>query len=65
MILCVVILVDNHNRSCLAATTIVSDEIKDTFSWLFMRLSKATGGLTLFLLYTDTDLMMIAAINST
>ena len=65
MILCVVILVDNHNRSRLAATAIVSDETKDTFSWLFTSLSKATGGLTPSLLYTDADPAMIAAINST
>ncbi|CAB5195400.1 unnamed protein product [Rhizophagus irregularis] len=64
MILCVVILVDNHNRSRLAATAIVSDETKDTFSWLFASISKATGGLAPSLLYTDADPAMIAAARS-
>ena len=63
MILCVVILVDNHNRSRLAATAIVSDETKDIFTWLFKSLSKATGGLMPTLLYTDADPAMIAAVN--
>ncbi|CAB4434524.1 unnamed protein product [Rhizophagus irregularis] len=64
MILCVVILVDNHNRSRLAATAIVSDETKDTFSWLFASISKATGELAPSLLYTDADPAMIAAARS-
>ena len=65
MILCVVILVDNHNRSHLAATAIISDETKDTFAWLFTSLSKATGGSIPTLLYTDADPAMIAAVNNT
>ena len=64
MILCVVVLVDNHNRSRLAATAIVSDETKDTFTWLFESINKATGGLAPRLLYTDADPAMIAAVNS-
>lgn len=62
MILCVVILVDNHNCSYLTATAIVSDETKDTISWLFASLFKATGGLISSLLYTDTA--MIVAVKS-
>jgi hypothetical protein len=65
MILCVLISIDNHNRSRLVATAIVSDETKDTFSWLFSSLSKATGGLIPKLLFTDADPAMIAAVNST
>jgi len=61
MILCVVILVDNHNRSCFVAIAIVFDETKDTFIWLLTSLSKATGGLVSPLLYTDADPAMIAA----
>ena len=63
MILCVIILVDNHNRSWLAATALISDETKDTFAWLFTSLSKATGGLIPSLLYTDADPAMIAAVH--
>ena len=64
MILCVVILVDNHNRSRLAATAILSDETKDSFAWLFQSLLNATGGLAPCLLYTDADPAMIAAVNT-
>lgn len=38
MVLCVVILVDNYNRSRLAATELLSDETKDSFAWLFTSL---------------------------
>ncbi|CAG8595724.1 5353_t:CDS:2, partial [Scutellospora calospora] len=61
MILCVVILIDNHNQSHLVATALLSDETKDTFSWLFESFKKVTSGLVLSLLYTDADLAMIAA----
>ncbi|RGB25185.1 hypothetical protein C1646_772073 [Rhizophagus diaphanus] len=49
---------DNHNRFHLAATAIISDEIKETFSWLFSIISKATNELIPKLLYIDTDLAM-------
>ena len=62
--MCVIILVDNHNHSHLAAIAIVSDETKDTFEWLFASLSKATGGLAPSLLYTDADPAMVAAVKS-
>ncbi|CAG8737728.1 5533_t:CDS:2 [Rhizophagus irregularis] len=65
MILYIVILIDNHNRSRLAATAIVSDEIKETFSWLFSSISKATNRLIPKLLYTDADPAMVAAASST
>ncbi|CAG8650934.1 4909_t:CDS:1, partial [Diversispora eburnea] len=42
LILCVVIIVDNHNRSRLVATAILSDETKDSFAWLFQSLLDAT-----------------------
>jgi hypothetical protein len=63
MILCVVILVDNHNRSRLAATAVLSDETKESFAWVFRSLLDATGGLKPRLLYTDADPAMIAAVN--
>ncbi|CAG8780411.1 11299_t:CDS:2, partial [Rhizophagus irregularis] len=65
MILCVVILIDNHNRSRLVATAFVSDETKETFSWLFSSISKATNGLIPKLLYTDADPAMVTAASST
>src|ERR1043166_9996886 len=62
MILCVIILVDNHNRSRLAATAILSDETRDSFEWLFQSLFNTTGGLMPRLLYTDTDPAMVVAV---
>ena len=62
--MCVIILVDNHNHSHLAAIAIVSDETKDTFEWLFASLSKATRGLALSLLYTDADPAIVATVKS-
>lgn len=65
MILCVIILIDNHNRSHLAATALLSDETKDTFLWLFSSLLRTTGGLIPKLLFTDADPTMIAAVSNT
>lgn len=62
MILYALILIDNYNLSRLAATTIVSDETKDTFAWQFSSISKVTNGFKLF--YTDADPAMIAAASS-
>ena len=64
MILCAIILINNHNCSRLVATAIISNETKDTFSWLFSSLFKVTGGLIPKLLFTDTDLAMIVAVNN-
>ncbi|CAG8658331.1 8607_t:CDS:2, partial [Scutellospora calospora] len=41
--------------------SLLSDEAKDSFTWLFNSFFNATGGLALSLLYTDTDPAMIAA----
>ncbi|CAB5172146.1 unnamed protein product [Rhizophagus irregularis] len=56
---------NNHNRSRLVATAFVSDETKETFSWLFSSISKATNGLIPKLLYTDADPAMVTAASST
>ncbi|CAG8816336.1 14647_t:CDS:2, partial [Cetraspora pellucida] len=45
MILCIMILVDNHNRSRLTAAAIVSDETKETYEWLFKSILKVTNNL--------------------
>ncbi|CAB4473973.1 unnamed protein product [Rhizophagus irregularis] len=52
---------DNHNRSRLATIAIISDETKDTFSWLFSSHLHAIGELISKLLFIDADLAMIAA----
>ena len=64
MILCVIIKVDNHNRSRLAATAVLLNKTKDSFVWLFRSLLTATGGLVPRLLYTDANPAMISAVNS-
>ncbi|PKB99546.1 hypothetical protein RhiirA5_429516 [Rhizophagus irregularis] len=51
----------NHNRSRLATIAIISDETKDTFSWLFSSHLHAIGELISKLLFIDADLAMIAA----
>ncbi|CAG8534779.1 4409_t:CDS:2 [Rhizophagus irregularis] len=56
-----IILTDNHNRSRLATIAIISDETKDTFSWLFSSHLHAIGELISKLLFIDADLAMIAA----
>ncbi|CAB4404747.1 unnamed protein product [Rhizophagus irregularis] len=53
---------DNHNRSRLATIAIMSDETKDTFSWLFSSHLHAIGELISKLLFTDADLAMIAVV---
>ncbi|CAG8782229.1 2866_t:CDS:2, partial [Racocetra fulgida] len=45
MIMCVVVCVNNHNRSCLTATALILDEQKITFEWILQGLLNATGGL--------------------
>ncbi|RIB24939.1 hypothetical protein C2G38_2167246 [Gigaspora rosea] len=60
MILCVDIIIDNHNRSQLGATALVSDETKKIFSWLFDSLNRPIDKFALSLLYTDANPAMIA-----
>lgn len=43
----------------------MSDETKDTFSWLFSSHLHAIGGLISKLLFTDADLAIIAVVSST
>ncbi|CAG8669770.1 12638_t:CDS:10, partial [Racocetra fulgida] len=65
MKLCVVIVIDNHNCSRLVATAVISDEVKETFSWVLENLAKASNGLAPKLLFTDADCGMVATINET
>lgn len=64
MILCVIILIDNYNRSRLGTTALISDKTKESFSWLFESLNRATDRLVPSLLYTDANSAIVAAARS-
>ncbi|CAG8538409.1 4203_t:CDS:10, partial [Scutellospora calospora] len=55
IMLCMLIIIDNHNRSRLVATAVISDETSDTFSWIFENLLEASNSLTPKVLFTDAD----------
>src|SRR6266516_7956333 len=61
MYLSLTIVIDNHARSRMAAMAVVSDETKETYSWILKCLLRATNGLAPRVLFTDADAGMIAA----
>lgn len=63
MYLSLTIIVDNHARSRMAATALVSDETKETYQWILKCLLRATNGLAPKVLFTDADAGMVAAIH--
>jgi len=65
MILVVLLVVDNHNRSRLVATALVSNETQETFNWILNSIFRVTGNLAPALLFTDADLAMVAAVQKT
>src|SRR4051794_34827559 len=65
MYLSLTIVVDNHARSRMVATAVVSDETKETYQWILECLLRATDGLAPRVLFTDADAGMIAAIHET
>ena len=65
MYLSLTIVVDNHGRSRMVATAVVSDETKETYQWILECLLHATNGLAPKVLFTDADAGMIAAIHET
>jgi hypothetical protein len=65
MYLSLTIVVDNHARSRMAATAVVSDETKETYQWILECLLRATNGLAPRVLFTDADAGMVAAIHET
>ena len=62
MYLSLTIVVDNHARSRMVATAIVSDETKETYQWILECLLCATD-LAPNVLFTDADPAMVAAIH--
>lgn len=65
MILVVFLVIDNHNRSRLVATALVSNETQETFNWVLNSILRGTSNLAPALLFTDADLAMVAAIQKT
>ena len=63
MYLSLTIVVDNHARSRMAATAVVSDETKETYQWILKCLLSATDNLTPNVLFTDADPAMVSAIH--
>src|SRR6266498_4517848 len=63
MYLSLTIIVDNHARSRMAATALVSDETKEIYQWILQCLLCATNGLAPKVLFTDADAGMVAAIH--
>ena len=62
MYLSLMIVVDNHARSRMVATAVVSDETKETYQWIFECLLCATD-LAPNVLFTDANPAMVAAIH--
>ncbi len=65
MYLSLTIIVDNHARSRMVATAVVSDETKETYKWILECLLRATDSLASYVLFTDADPAMITAIHET
>ena len=65
MYLSLTIIIDNHGRSQIAATAVVSDETKETYQWILECLLRATNELAPKVLFTDADASMVAAIHET
>ncbi|CAG8513482.1 6653_t:CDS:10 [Cetraspora pellucida] len=65
MMLCMLIIINNHNRSCLVATVVILDETSNTFSWIFEYLLEASNGLASKVLFMDADCAMVSAVNTT
>lgn len=65
MYLSLTIIVDNHARSRMVATAVVSDETKETYQWILECLLSATNNLAPNVIFTDADPAMVSAIHET
>src|SRR4051794_23983917 len=63
MFLSLTIIVDNHARSHIVATAIISDETKETYQWILECLLSATDNLMPNILFTDADPTIVSAIH--
>ena len=61
MILCVIVIIDNHFKTRIIASAIIEDETLDTFRWILGTLFKETG-ISPEVIFTDSDPSLISAI---
>jgi hypothetical protein len=61
MYLSVTLVVDNHDRSRLVATALLSDETISSYQWVLECLKKSSSNVIPCTLFTDGDLAMMAA----
>ena len=61
MILCIIIVIDNHYKSRIIASAIIEDETQDTFRWIYEILPEETG-IVPKTIFTDSDPSMTSAI---
>ncbi|CAG8719078.1 17829_t:CDS:2, partial [Cetraspora pellucida] len=64
MLLSIFIVIDSNNRSRIAATAVVSDEMVSTYEWILKQTKLATNGLQPTIIFTDTDPVMQVAITN-
>ncbi|CAB4487733.1 unnamed protein product [Rhizophagus irregularis] len=61
MMLCVVVVIDNHFKSRIVASAIIENETLDTFRWILMTLFEETD-INPRIIFTDSDPSLISAI---
>ncbi|CAG8610979.1 9589_t:CDS:2, partial [Cetraspora pellucida] len=64
MPLSIFIVIDSNNKSCIAATAVVSDETVSTYEWILKQTKLATNGLQPTIIFTDADSVMQVAITN-
>jgi hypothetical protein len=61
MMLCVIVVIDNHFKTRIVASAIIEDETLDTFQWILTTIFEETG-INPGVIFTDSDPSMISAI---
>jgi len=61
MMLCVIVVIDNHFKTRIVASAIIEDETLDTFRWILITIFEETG-INPGVIFTDSDPSMISAI---
>ena len=61
MILCVIVIIDNHFKTRIVASAIIEDETLDTFRWILGTLFEEIS-ISPEVIFTDSDPSLISAI---
>lgn len=61
MMLCVIVIIDNHFKTRIVASAIIEDETLDTFRWILGTILEETG-INPGVIFTDSDPSLISAI---